>query len=326
MAATRVGVGVAASCAALIGGAMVMVPAATVVPAGTVVPAATVAPADVTPVKVAAMPLRIGSGEDFRWAVYGRGTDGRVWWRYTAVDGSALGGWRPIEGLVASGPDALRIDDGNYLLAARSTRGSLVLKSSSSESFPAGWTDLGGALTSAPDLAYLDAARAVFARGTDGAIWFRLSSGGSWGPWRYLGGQATSAPDAAGTYSSVLIQVRGTDGAIWQRSIDASGTPTSGWIRQPIITTSAPSAVMERDGGVRTWWRGDRGDLWTSRNEGDQERTSVGGVLTSAPGAAEGIRTGGTVPQVVVVRGSDGSVWIYSVGWSTWRGLGGQVT
>jgi hypothetical protein len=290
-------------------------------------PAIVAAPVDVSPVKIGVMPLRIMQGNEFRWAVYAQGTDGRVWWRLTDVDGVPIGAWSPIDGVVSGGPDVVQINIMQLMLAARSTTGSLLVKESTDTAFPEPWTDLGGVLTSAPDLAVVGQTVVMAGRGTDGAVWFRVRPtwDAAWSPWRSLGGRATSAPDVAGGNSSVLVQVRGTDGMIWSRAMATNGNPAGAWYRWPIVISSAPSAVYERDGMPRTWWRGSAGDLRTARN-GSRSVTSYGGRATSAPSASEGIPNGGTIPQVVAVRGTDGSVWLYTFAIHPgWHALGGQV-
>jgi hypothetical protein len=280
--------------------------------------AVTSAPVDVSPVKVAIVSYT-GVGDRETWGVFGRGTDGQVWWR-SVVPGTAQPEtpWRAVPGVVGSGPDALQTYTGTILLAARSTGGSLVTREITRTSNGSGWVGLGGALTSAPVLAAAaDGTVGVFARGADGAVWYRLRPyGGSWGSWRSLGGRLTSAPDAYAGDNYFLVEGRGTDGALWGESVSTAGASGGGWRSNGFYLTSASSGFPFDDAVAAIYYRGDRGQLIQRMNSPQ----SLGGALTSAPDAAPLLERS---VGVVVVRGTDNAIWLWD---GAWHGLGGQVS
>jgi len=94
----------------------------------------------------------------------------------------------------------------------------------------AGWTPLGGELTSEPEAARnTDGRLEVFARGTNNALYHicQTTPGGGWGGWTSLGGALTGDPAAVQNADGRLeIFARGTNNAlyhIWQT------TPGGGW-------------------------------------------------------------------------------------------------
>ena len=190
--------------------------------------------------------------------------------------------------------------------------------------------DLGGILTSGPSgvatehNAFLN--ERIYARGRDGAIWFRQVDYPGFGPWTSIGGQALGAPSATcrrDASETRVIYVRGLDRALWR-------APHGGrWMRIGGTLASAPSATpasaflgcpsrenvfaLGTDGAVWEW----AGTAWHR----------VGGRSTVAPAAIE-LFTGETS---LFVRGTDDALWMSKRDpgmstWGAWQRIGGVLT
>jgi len=130
---------------------------------------------------------------------------------------------------------------------------------------------------------------------------------------------------AAPRASSVYLAYRGSNGAVYLRN-EANGSMTGlggRLIGGPAVAqTRAGLAVFGRGTDNALWWKHQTaGGAWSSWQ-------SLGGVITSQPGAAAGVtvRFG---PAVVLARGTNGALW-YRVqgtagGWSGWKSLGGRL-
>ena len=136
----------------------------------------------------------------------------------------------------------------------------------------------------------------VFARGADGAIWYRTEdSGGVWNGWAAIPGTGmTSGPSVVHSSQGFYVYARGADGSLMETmsDLDSDGRPTT-WVTAFYPTSSIP---------------------WNS----------IGGRLTSAPNAA----SSSTVSRTVVVRGADGNTWQRTYDgwlnqWDAWAPLGG---
>lgn len=293
-----------------------VVAAMTVTLVGAPSPAAAAAPPDVSPVKVAAS--RLGGGH----AVFVRGTDGRIWWRTVEVFGDPAysTSWRPLPGVTASGPDVVQVAGAELWLAARSTTSNLLVRPQSGATF-GGWQNLGGIITSAPVL-MVEAGTAriwAFARGNDGAVWYRVRGGdGVWAPWSTIGGRLTSAPDAVyygfGT-PDIVVQGRGLDGVVRSRSLNLSSGVWTPWQQGSEHTTSATSTVRSDVVFRIMYWRGPSNQV-LSIVDGPSPN-DLGGIATSAPDASYG-------GEVVAVRGTDNALWA-RVNGAPWRSLGGRA-
>jgi glucose/arabinose dehydrogenase/PKD repeat protein len=264
---------------------------------------------NVSPVKVAASRLAQGH------AVYVRGLDGRIWWR-TVKSFSAPGystSWRPLDGLLASGPDVTQLAGNGAFLAARTTASTLAVRWQDGPTFGP-WHDLGGIITSAPTV-MRDPSNStiwVFARGTDGGVWYR-SYAGSWGPWRTIGGKLTSAPDVVAS-PGPRVYGRGTDGLTWVRSIRPDGT-WGPWAKVGRPVNSATSTVNSAAGPQIQYWRG------TNRHTYRAVGTSLidlGGLATSAPDASYN-------GEIVLVRGDNNGLFARING-ASWVSLGGKAS
>jgi hypothetical protein len=132
-------------------------------------------------------------------------------------------------------------------------------------------------------------ATTVFARGTDGVIYYRTGRGvGTYTPW-------AAVPDMFST---------GGPGAV-----SADGTSVELVVRGPDLTVYRASAPLDPATGEPGTW-----SSWSS----------LGGVLTTAPAIA----SVGADRYAVVGRGSDGATWLRvydGTVWSAWASLGGAA-
>ena len=103
----------------------------------------------------------------------------------------------------------------------------------------------------------------VFARGSDGAVWYRDYSGGSWSNWISIGGQIPAGTGPAVTSSGagrLDVFARGTDGAMWHRTYD--GTAWSSWQSLGGVLTSSPTATSPGSGQIDVFAAGSDYGLW----------------------------------------------------------------
>jgi hypothetical protein len=319
--------GPAEAAAAAAAAAAVPATAATVVAA----PAATAVAVSV-PVPVDVSPVRVGYAHG---RVYGRGADGRVWWRPVNPPPSGPV-WRPIAGVVASGPAAVDTSTSDdpaglrILLYARGPRGDLLTATQTSAGETA-WVSLGGRLTSAPAAVRYEASHdvVVAVRGWDGSLALRgceVDGTPAW-PWKGVGGRLTSAPSIRDDYYNLTASVRGTDGRIWDYYY-AGPDYMSGWFYQQIPTTSGPAVASSAQPGLHHLvhaWRDTRYRLQIDLVSG--RRLDAGGYITSAPTAYTDPAT--STHSDVYARGRDNALWRYTVadsGPGTWTCLGGTLT
>jgi hypothetical protein len=206
------------------------------------------------------------------------------------------------------------------------------------------WEGLGGILSSEPSAASWHLLSPpqlhVFARGADNAlwhIWYSRSRG--WSAWQSLGGALTSAPSVAARGSGHLdVFARGLDNALWHKWYAVGGN-WSNWESLGGVLTSAPSAVWGRvstpqgyTSRLNVFARGADNALWRRSYDdriGWTAWESLGGFLTSAPGAA----AGGTSMMGrldVLARGGDNALWHRQFtpesGWMDWVSRGGILT
>jgi hypothetical protein len=276
-------------------------------------PASAAAPPDVTPVKVAA--TQLGEGH----AVYVRGTDGRLYWR-TVEQFAAPGystSWRALPGgTVASGPDAVQANPDLVYLAARATNGNLLIRSQTGTTFGP-WQNLGGVITTAPTMALYQSTGDlwVFARGGDGAVWFRTRSGTNvWEPWKSIGGIVTAAPDVFlwPNATTPTVYARGTDGTLYVGIGDNAARPGWYWERIGVALNSATSTVWTEETALTQFYRGANRHVY--RLDGPPG-VDLGGIATSAPDASE-------AGEVIVVAGTDRALYA-RVNGQPWVRLGG---
>jgi len=188
----------------------------------------------------------------------------------------------------------------------------------------AGWSSLGGVLTSGVDASSWGPNRLdVFVRGTDSAIYHRWSNGNGWSAWESLGGVATSDPAAvAWGDNRIDVFVRGTDYALyhkvwngaWHDWESLGGSLTSG----PTVASWAPNRldVFVRGAGDSLLHRAWDGSSWSYWDP-------LGGTLTSDPTAV----SWGSNRIDVFARGVNGVLLhrAWSGGWSALESLGGSL-
>jgi hypothetical protein len=154
----------------------------------------------------------------------------------------------------------------------------------------------------------------VYARGTDGRVWWTTVGSGAWHPFAGAAGSGPSAIDVAATPDendiNTVLFAKGTGGNL----ITATQirTVNSAWTSLGGALTSAPAADVDRGtGDVYVAARGTDGAIWLRHRIGtgtwDAWR-SVGGQATSAPSITIG--PGGVF---VAVRGTDGQIWQRSI-------------
>jgi hypothetical protein len=128
---------------------------------------------------------------------------------------------------------------------------------------------------------------------------------------------------AVGTNNNIFYTA--ADGSVWQKVLDSSSPATA--VMGRLI--SAPSAITIADGTIQVFGEGTDHALWTTNcNPGGAcgAWTSLGGVLTSKPGAV--FVGAASVVESVYVRGSDGTVWVRNLNrsnWDPWAPVGGRL-
>jgi hypothetical protein len=108
---------------------------------------------------------------------------------------------------------------------ARGTDGTMWQKSWTGSAWSS-WVSLGGSGTSSPDVASWGSGRLDgFVRGSDGAIYHWVGSGG----WASIGGLSASDPGAVWRTTNVVdVFVRATTGDLYEDSW--GGSSWSGWV------------------------------------------------------------------------------------------------
>jgi len=229
------------------------------------------------------------------------------------LDGSTL---ESLGGQLTSEPAAVSWGGSRLDVFARGADGALWHRWARGAAW-ADWENLAGQITSSPAVASWDANRLdVFARGGDGGLCHKPWEGTAWGAWANLGGQLGSAPAAVSWGPNrVDVFARGADGALWHVWWD--GKTWSGWQTLGGKITSAPAAVSTAPDRLDVFARGTDSALWRAAWDGRAWTWDrLGGVLTSAPGAAA---RPGRVDVYAV--GTDGKMWRRSrdrTGWGAW--------
>ena len=150
------------------------------------------------------------------------------------------------------------------------------------------------------------AANEVFARGSDGALWWRQLTTAGWSLWQSFGGGVIGTPAAvAESGGCVSAFVRGTDGALYRRRYD--GTTWSGWTgfgglltSDPVVWSNATGVYVFASGGdgALYWGKFTAGDSWSGYRR-------LGGAVSGRPAVAED-----SSGLYVFVVGADRAVWV----------------
>jgi len=211
---------------------------------------------------------------------------------------------------------------------------------------PLGGRVIGGpALVDAPENVLRPAdALAVFARGTDNAVWWRHQTLAGWSRWASLGGVPSAPPSAATTMNGQLGQIAvfaaGPHGVIWMRNFVAGAW--TGWHRLapgladptfigPLRTGTSPSAAYDERGNILVSAVSGRGQAYFLG-----ELPGFGLTLFGLEGrTAWSPAVTATADQAVVfVRGVDNRLWCRSrpnplqdgAEFGPWTTLGGRLT
>jgi uncharacterized repeat protein (TIGR02543 family) len=153
-----------------------------------------------------------------------RGSDGALWVRYGYVS-LPWSSWIKVGGVLSpySSPGAAFSNPNRADFFIRGTDDALWWNNVSSPGF-AGWTSLGGVLSSGPGVSSWASGQInVVARGTDFNLWYRRYNG-VWTGWLPIGGGEVSSAPAAASWGPDRIDVfvRGTDDQLWHKWWDGS--------------------------------------------------------------------------------------------------------
>jgi hypothetical protein len=203
--------------------------------------------------------MAIASGEFVDEFVYGRGTDGAVWFRQFSDGQGQWSGWQTLGGRSFGAPGATCAAGGSPVVFVTGTDFGLWRRT------PAGWSDAGGDLWSdpaglAPAGGECPDGQEAYVIGGDDAVWRWTPSG-----WNRVGGQslwrpgATLLPDGGAD-----LFVVGKDDAVWVAHRNPGATAYGGFQRIGGVFTSGLTAVVDVAGsGTRhVYGLGTDGNVW----------------------------------------------------------------
>ena len=172
---------------------------------------------------------------------------------------------------------------------------------------------------------------ALFARGTDNALW--IFNGGNPPQWVTLGGHLTSKPAAAAGDltggETIDVVARGSDGAVWDRQLAATALRPWTRVGGHVLAGTGPAAVNV-GGTLYVLAVGTDGALW--RNSSTDGTTwsgwhSLGGHVTGPSAATPAAGVG-----VAFARGTNNAAYYNEFAGTTpgvspgWHTLGGKIT
>ena len=209
---------------------------------------------------------------------FARGEDNAMWYIYWG--GMSWSDWKSAGGGFTSGPSAASEAEGEHSVGvfARGEDNALwvswlgyFIGDASSRYVWSDWFSMGGSLTSDPDCLYWAPGEIdCFARGTDNAIWRRVSVllNGEAQPWESLGGNLTSGPSAVSWGEGRLdIFARGQDNGLWHKGWD--GSSWSNWESLGGNITSDPDCVSWGSKRIDCFARGTDNAIWHKWLSGD---------------------------------------------------------
>ncbi|WP_266168323.1 hypothetical protein [Dyella subtropica] len=171
----------------------------------------------------------------------------------------------------------------------------------------------------------------VFARGTDGAVWYNAQTArnNGWSGWYSMGGWVDLIEVGQNDDGRLEVFARGGDGAVWHNWQLSPGAGAwsgwhslGGWIDRLEVARNA-------DGRLEIFARGGDGAVWhnwqTAPNGGWSGWYSLGGWIDLLE---VGQNDDGRLE--IFARGGDGAVWhnwqtARNNGWSGWHSLGGWI-
>lgn len=190
--------------------------------------------------------------------------------------------WEALGGILTSPPSATTFGENNGILGVfvRGTDHGLWVKSFDGGAWQA-WDTLGHTLRSAPHaVTWERETLAVFALGTDSAIWYTMGST----EWHSLGGSFSSAPYALATWKHIHVFARDQHSVLRHCSWD--GSSWTGWESLGGILMSRPTANgFERGDLLHVFALGTDSAIWRRRWVGDSwtDWHSLGGPFLSPP-------------------------------------------
>jgi hypothetical protein len=168
------------------------------------------------------------------------------------------------------------------------------------------WDTLGHVLSSPPHaVTWQSETFAVFALGTDSAIWYTMGAG-----WQSLGGTFSSAPFAVATHKHIHVFAADAQSALQHRAWD--GSTWSNWESLGGILMSSPTAnAFEHNDLVHVFALGTDSAVWRRRWVGDSwsDWHSLGGLVTSAPSTVTRLPDPAFPARDLVALGADHAVW-----------------
>ena len=237
---------------------------------------------------------------------------------YTAANGTV---WTKTEtgtatqvsnGIVVSAVSGL-YNGSSIILFGRGTNNALWYTTGTSAASWSSWASLGGGITAQPGAVYRGSAAvyAVFARGTNGAVWARDHSSAGWGAWHSDGGNLLggTAPSAAFFGNITWLLVVGTNQQLYTAEAGLTGFfPAGGQTTSTPGLTTAPGALV---GFVR----GTNSVAYYHRFQNTTPGWhSIGGLFSSGLAAAN-VAVGGTLTFTVGL-GTNSQVYFDGGNWS----------
>ncbi len=208
-------------------------------------------------------------------AVFGRGTDNALWWRHQT--GSGWSAWQSLGGVITSRPTAT---------------GAVAASGTGAGPFgPFG----------------------VFARGTDGKVWYRTLGTSGWSKWATSGGRLLPGTGPGADGAGILeLAVAGIDHHVWLFSL-TGGLTQYGFVDFGGRTTADPAPISVTPASLEVFARGTDNALWSRGGHlplaPDGSWHSLGGKLTSGVTATYG---GRGQKGYVFVLGTDNQIWMRS--------------
>ncbi|MDQ6948324.1 MAG: hypothetical protein M3256_19190, partial [Actinomycetota bacterium] len=191
---------------------------------------------------------------DGRIDVFVRGSDNRLWQRWTSCGGCAWSGWlKPVgnDGTLASSPTATSWGPGRIDVFVTGSDGGVYQRFWDTSSWNPGWLPHGGVALGRPGAASWGPGRIdVFVKGLDNRLWQRFSDGSGWSGWFQPAGTEqgllASAPSPAlwslGSRNRLTVFVQGIDNRLYQATWDG------GWAAWTVV--GAPNDVILGSPGV----------------------------------------------------------------------------
>jgi hypothetical protein len=206
--------------------------------------------------------------------VFARGGSGILYWK--KWNGTSWTAWGGFADTLAVGAGPAACSYGSRVDAFyEGTNGHLYQKTSTNAGSTWGsGTQLTPTITATPTAITTAAGHiSVFARGSDGALWWmRTTDGSTWGTWTSIGGAIAAGTGPSAVILSdgtIYVFMEGTDSACWYIVYD--GSIWGEWNALGGVLSASP-AVLSKDGisNLTVYVRGSDATLWyiTSDDEG----------------------------------------------------------